>query len=103
MPTIESEADRASFFDDAEVAIIRGVEISGQFDERTEFVEGVGPVPMQTTDPVFMCQSLKIPNDVVEGEPIDITRQDGTVFSGTVVTNEPDGFGMTTLVLQANG
>ena len=103
MPFIESEADRASFFDDAEVATIRGIEIAGQFDERTEFVEGVGPVPMQTTDPVFMCQSLKIPNDVAEGEPIDVTRQDGTVFSGTVVTKEPDGFGMTTLTLQANG
>lgn len=103
MPPIESEADRASFFDDAEVATIRGVEVAGQFDERTEFVEGVGPVPMQTTDPTFTCQSVKVPSDVAEGEPIDITRQDGTVFSGTVVTNEPDGFGMTVLTLQANG
>lgn len=103
MPPIESEADRASYFDDAELATIRGLEIPGQFDERTEFVEGVGPVPLQTTDPVFMCQSVKIPADVVEGEPIDITRQDGTVFSGTVVTKEPDGFGMTTMTLQANG
>lgn len=103
MPPIESEADRASFFDDAELATIRGVDIAGQFDERTEFVEGVGPVPMQTTDPVFMCQSVKIPSDVAESEPIDIVRQDGTVFSGTVVTIEPDGFGMTTLTLQDNG
>lgn len=103
MPPIESEADRASFFDDAETATIRGVDIAGQFDERTEFVEGVGPVGMQTTDPVFMCQSVKIPEDVAEGESIDITRQDGTIFSGTVVTKEPDGFGMTTLTLQANG
>jgi len=103
MPPIESEADRASFFDDAELATIRGLDVPGQFDERTEFVEGVGPVAMQTTDPVFMCQSVKIPKDAQEGEPIDITRQDGTVFSGTMVTIEPDGFGMTTLTLQANG
>ena len=103
MPPLESEADRASFFDDAEVGEIRGVEINGQFDERTEFVEGVGPVPMQGTDPVFMCQSIKIPADVTEGEPISITRQDGSVFSGTVITKEPDGFGMTLLTLEDDG
>ena len=103
MPPLESEADRASFFDDAEVADIRGVEIDGQFDERTEFVEGVGPVPMQTTDPVFMCQSIKVPTDAIEGEPISITRQDGSVFSGTIITIEPDGFGMSTLTLQTDG
>lgn len=103
MPTIESEADRASFFDEAETAEIQGSDILGQFDERTEFVEGVGPVPMQSTNPVFMCQTIKVPADIVEGEPISIIRQDGTVFSGTVITNEPDGFGMSTLTLQTDG
>ncbi len=103
MPPIEAEADRASFFDDAEVADIRGVEVNGQFDERTEFVEGVGPVPMQTTNPVFMCQSIKVPADVVEGEPISIARQDGSIFSGTIITVEPDGFGMSTLTLESDG
>ena len=101
MPPLESEADRASFFDDAESAKIRGINIAGQFDERTEFIEGVGPVPLQTTNPVFMCQSVNVPDDVAEGEPITITRQDGTIFSGTVVTKEPDGFGMTTMTLQS--
>jgi hypothetical protein len=103
MPPIESEADRASFFDDAETANIRGVDVPGQFDERTEFIDGVGPVPLQTTDPVFICQSVNVPSDITEGEPIDITRQDGTAFLGTVITHEPDGFGMTTLTLQDNG
>lgn len=103
MPPVESEIDRASYFDDAEVAEIRGVDIKGQFDERTEFLEGVGPVPLQSTNPVFMCQTVKVPADVVEGEPISIIRQDGTVFSGTVITNEPDGFGMSTLTLQTDG
>jgi len=103
MPPIESETDRASYFDDAEVAEIRGVEVGGQFDERTEFVEGVGPVPLQTSDPVFMCQSIKLPADAEEGEPISITRQDGSVFSGTIITIEPDGFGMSTLTLQDDG
>jgi hypothetical protein len=99
MQTIESEADRASYFDDGEVAEIRGVEIAGQFDERTEFAD-VGPVPMQATNPVFLCQSVKVPADANEGEPISIIRFNGSVFTGTVVTNEPDGFGMTTLTLQ---
>ena len=103
MPPIESEADRASFFDDAETAEIRGNDVNGQFDERTEFVEGVGPVPMQTTNPVFLCQSVKLPDDIEEDEPITILRQDGSLFVGTVVTAEPDGFGMTTLVLQSDG
>lgn len=103
MPPIESEADRASYFDDAELAEIRGVEVAGQFDERTEFIEGVGPVPLQTTNPVFMCQTVNVPADAEEGEPISITRQDGSVFSGTIITNEPDGFGMSTLTLQNDG
>lgn len=103
MPPIESEADRASYFDDAETAEIRGVDIAGTFNEKTEFVDGVGPVPMQTTNPVFMCQTTNLPTDVDEGEPISIERADGTVFSGTVVTAEPDGFGMTTLTLEDDG
>ncbi len=103
MPPIESEADRASYFDDAEVAEILGVEIPGAFDERTSFVEGVGPVPMQTTNPVFTCQTFKIPKEIGDREPITIERADGTIFAGEVVTNEPDGFGMTTLTLEDDG
>lgn len=85
------------------MAEILGVEINGAFDERTSFVEGLGPVPMQSTNPVFMCQTAKLPAGIEEGEPISIERADGTLFSGTVVTNEPDGFGMTTLNLEDDG
>lgn len=102
MPPIESEADRASYFDDAEIAEIRGVDISGQFDERTELLDGVAPVQIQTTNPTFFCQSIKVPVEVTEGEPISVERQDGSIFSGTVVTKEPDGFGMTLLTLENN-
>lgn len=103
MPLLESEADRASYFEEAETAQIRTVNVPGQFDERTEFLEGVGPVALQSTNPVFLCQSVNVPADLEEGEPISITRQDGTIFLGTVITNEPDGFGLTTLNLQADG
>lgn len=103
MPLLESEADRASYFEEAEIAQIRGVDVAGQFDERTEFVEDVGPVALQSTNPVFLCQSVNVPADLEEDEPISITRQDGTIFSGTVITNEPDGFGLTTLTLKTDG
>jgi len=99
MPPFETEEDRAGYFDDGETAEVRGVEIPGQFDERTEFLEG-GAVPIQSTAPAFVCQAIKIPSDVVEGEPISITRHDGTAFTGTIQTTEPDGFGMVTLRLE---
>lgn len=105
MVPVESEADRASFFDASEfgqVAEIRGRDVDGFFDEKTEFLDGIGPVSVQTTDPTFQCQSSLLPEGIAEGEPIKITRDDGTVFSGEVVTAEPDGFGLSLLVLQSN-
>ncbi len=105
MPPVESEADRASYFDASEfgqVAEIRGREIAGYFDERTEFVDGLAPVQVQTTDPTFQCQTSELPSDIAEGEPVTVSRQDDTVFSGTVVTIEADGFGLTLLTLENN-
>jgi len=106
MPPVESEADRASFFDASEfgqIAEIRGVEIEGYFDEATEFLDGVAPVSVQSTNPQFQCSTAELPKDIAEGEPINVTRTDGTVFAGEVVTAEPDGFGLTLLTLQNNG
>ena len=105
MPPVESEADRASFFDASEfgqVAEIKGKEIDGYFSEQTEFLDGLAPVPVQTTNPTFQCQTAEIPKGVAQGEPISVTRQDGTVFSGEVVTVEADGFGLTLLTLEDN-
>jgi len=105
MPPVESEADRASFFDAAEfgqIAEIQGKEIEGYFDETTEFIDGIAPVSVQSTNPTFQCTSLQLPSDIAEGEPVSITRQDGTIFSGEVVTVEPDGFGLSLLTLQNN-
>lgn len=105
MPPVESEADRASFFDASEfgqVAEIRGKEIEGYFDESTEFIDGIAPVGIQTTNPTFQCQAVLLPSDIAEGEPVSITRQDGTIFTGEVVTVEPDGFGLSLLTLENN-
>lgn len=103
MPPVESEADRASFFDASEfgqVAEILGKEIAGYFDERTEFLDGLAPVGVQTTDPTFQCQTAELPNGISEGEPITIGRLDNSTFSGTVITIEPDGFGLSLMTLQ---
>lgn len=105
MSPVESEADRASFFDASEfaqVAEIRGRDIDGYFDEKTEFLDGLAPVQIQTTDPTFQCQASLLPEGIAEGEPIKITRDDGTIFSGSLVTAEPDGFGFSLLTLQNN-
>ena len=102
---VESEADRASFFDPSEfaqVAEIRGKDIDGYFEESVEFLEGVSPVSIQSKNPTFQCSSESLPSEVEEGEPISVTRDDGTIFSGTVITNEPDGFGLTLLTLEDN-
>ena len=103
MPPVESEADRVSFFDASEfgqIAEIRGREVEGYFDESTEFLEGVAPVSVQSTNPQFQCSTAELPSDITEGEPVKVTRTDGSVFEGEVVTAAPDGFGMTLLMLQ---
>lgn len=105
MPPVETEADRASFFNPDEfgqTATIRGQEIAGFFDEPSEFAEGLAPVAVQTTNPIFQCQTALLPTDLDEGEPITVTRTDGTLFEGEVATVEPDGFGLTELQLRAN-
>ncbi len=105
MPPVETEADRAGFFNADEfgqLATIRGQEIAGFFDEPSEFVDSLAPVSVQSTSPIFQCQSALLPSDLEEGEPISVTRTDGTPFAGEVVTVEPDGFGLTELQLRAD-
>ena len=106
MPPVETEADRASFFDAdefAQVADIRGENIDGYLDEQTELIDDLAPVAVQTTNPVFMCSSDRVPDDLADREPIRITRDDGSTFEGVVIREDPDGFGMSTLILESNG
>lgn len=105
MPPVESEADRASFFNPDEfgqLATIRGQDIAGYFNESSEFVDDLAPVSVQSTNPIFQCQSALLPANLEEGEPITVERQDGTTFEGEVVTVEADGFGITELQLRAD-
>ena len=77
-------------------------EIDGYFDEVTEFLDGISPVPVQSLKLAFQCKTSDVPKDTIQGTAINITRDDGSVFSGEVVTNEPDGFGLTLLQLRDN-
>lgn len=106
MPPVETEADRASFFNAdefAQAASINGRKVHGYFSETTEMVEGIAGVPVQTTNPTFQCQSSLVPSGAGEGTPVTIERDDGTTFDGTIVNIEPDGFGLSMIYLQSNG
>lgn len=106
MPPVESEADRAAFFDAdefAQTATIEGVEVLGYLTELSETIDGLVEVPLETTSPTFLCQSANLPDEAVRGSEITIERQDGTTLFGEIVKIEPDGFGMTLLNIQDNG
>lgn len=106
MPPVETAADRASFFDATEfgnVGEVRGEPIEGLFDEPSEFLDGLAPVGIGSTNPTFLCQTTDLPTDLEEGEPITITRADDSEFEGEVATVEPDGQGMTLLGLRSDG
>lgn len=107
MPPVETDADRASFFDASEfgqVAEIRGKPVEGYLDESTEQLDDLGPVGVLTTNPSFQCRTVDLPADLEDGEPITITRDDGSMFSGKMVTTEPDGFGLSLVRLEdSNG
>ncbi len=106
MCPVESEADRASFFDEdefAQVAEILGRRVPGYFEETTTILDDIAEVPVQSTDPTFTCAFSAIPKGAEEGTPLTITRDDGTIFTGEIVNIEPDGFGLALLNLQDNG
>lgn len=106
MPPVESEADRASFFDAdefAQVATIAGVEITGYFEETTTILDDIAEVSVQTSDPTFTCSASEIPDEAEEGTPVSIVRDDGTTFQGEIINIEPDGFGLALINLQDNG
>ena len=106
MPPVESEADRASFFNPdefAQVAQIAGVEITGYFEETTTILDDIAEVAVQSTDPTFLCSFDDIPSEAEEGTPVTVTRDDGTTFTGEIINIEPDGFGLALINLQDNG
>lgn len=94
MPPIETDADRAVFFNADEfavTAVINGVDIDGIPDD--EYAESGG---FAGSRPVFLCRSKDIEdNSISEGHTAVISGA-----SYTVREIQPDGTGMTRLILE---
>lgn len=67
--------------------------INGIFDKEFVAVGDVGDVEMAGTDPVFMCKTSEVPN--ARGGTLKI---DTTTYN--IVTDKPDGTGITMLALE---
>jgi len=101
---VESDTDRAAFFDTDEFGVAASVTIdgggaetvNGVFDnEYVGVLDGEASTPVESTRPVFT-----VATDDVTG----IGHGDSVVISGTTYTVrgvEPDGTGVTRLVMEA--
>ena len=78
----------------ASVATLDGVAIQGIFDAEYFEVQVGGDVGTESSQPGFLCRDEDLPADP-RGKTLIV---DGV--SWTVVTPEPDGTGMTALVLR---
>lgn len=101
--TVENDADRAAFVhaDDFGVAATYNpatgspVTLNGVFDNNHLSIAGGGSVEVSSSDPRFRCREPDLP-DVVAAEVDQITIAS---TSYTVVDFQPDGTGMTDLIL----
>jgi len=87
--TIESAADRLAMLADWDSAVFGADTISGVFDNKFVEVNGVEDV-----HPVFTCRTADVPG-VAQGSAITVN---GTAY--TVVGVQPDGTGMSMLLLE---
>lgn len=90
---VETDADRLAFFDTDEFGVsatVGGNSLDGIFDN-----EYISALDMTGTQPVFLCRSS-------DAALYSITRGSVLVINGTSYTvqnSEPDGTGITKLVL----
>jgi len=94
---VESAADRAIFFevdDFATAATFGGGTVNGIFDNEFVEVDAGGGVGFALVQPRFQCRTQDV-SSASEGDAITI---DGTAYTIRVV--QPDGTGITTLVLE---
>ena len=94
----ETAADRAAMLDTDEFAVAAtyngGAIVNGIFDnEYAGVLDGAG-APVESTRPVFYCRTADVAS-AVHGDTLVIS---GTTYN--VVGVEPDGAGMTTLILE---
>jgi hypothetical protein len=101
--SVESDADRAAFFNTAEYAetatfsLLAGVASTaapkGVFDERFHSVKLSGDMSVDSTDPAFTCAAADVPG-VKQGDTVSIR---GITYN--VVDPQPDGTGLIVLIL----
>lgn len=94
MAMLENLAPFFSLGDFAQVAVIGGQSVRGVFDVAYA-LGGVGPVGMAGSQPVFSCATQDIPADPA-GQPLVIA---GATY--TVAAHEPDGTGISRLLLES--
>lgn len=94
MAMLENLAPFFSLGDFAQAATIGGQSVRGVFD-MAYALGAVGPVGMAGSQPVFVCATQDLP-DALVGELLVISD---TAY--TVAAHEPDGTGISRLLLEA--
>lgn len=69
--------------------------VPGIYDDAYEAVDARGNVEFATTAPRFMCATAALPSNTREGDALRISST-----SYTIRVVQPDGTGMTTLILE---
>lgn len=95
--TLESSTDLANFFDTDEhgtAATYSGSTVNGIFDNEFFEADG-GTVGVESAQPLFTCQTDDV-SGIAHGDSITIS---GTAY--TVRGVQPDGTGVTQLILEA--
>lgn len=91
--TVESDADRLALLGDYSVsATINGVAVTGIFDDRFKMVDELSQ-EIESTLPQLICRSIDVAG-VTDGTSCIVN---GVTY--TVRTLEPDGTGMTRIIL----
>ena len=104
---VESEADRASFLnsdefgDGATYTPVTGspATFTGIFDAPHTAID-IGEISVSDRRPTFLCRASDVPAGAKGGNAGDTLLVDGTTYR--VIDLEPDGQGMTRIVLGAN-
>lgn len=91
--TVESDADRLALLGDYSVsATINGVAVTGIFDDRFKMVDELSQ-EIESTLPQLICRSIDVAG-VTDGMSCIVNG-----VNYTVRTLEPDGTGMTRIIL----
>ena len=96
---VESAADRAAFFDVDDFGVAgnynSGTTVNGIFDNEYYGAAEGGEVSLESSNPAFLCRSADVPSAAHSDTLV------GNSASYVVIGVQPDGTGMTALILEA--